>query len=277
MLKKIIRNRILLLIVDILLIVICVISCKYIAGVELQKSKFTSDLEKFVKDNKNPIFKVGKIILYSSANAVDNSDGRLEDINISQFTDIAIYIDNKNKDSKISAQNTIKEMYIDNIKMHSNSDKGNLILNYKNPKELGKYVELDNYKQNKIPMQVLTTNKEIIDTDYADNIFYTDCSNPLTLGFINKDFITNGKVSDSDGQLLFDGSILKSANIDLKSISGKIEFVVHIKNNLGENFICNLTIENNLNQNQNEILNGYSMKIDELNDKEYNFLKVSED
>lgn len=274
---KIIKNRALLLILDIILIVICVISCKYIAEFEFQKSIFTNDLEKFVKENKKPVFKIGKIVLYSSANAKDNSGGDLSDINISQFTDIAIYIDNKNKDTKITAENTVKELYIDNIKTYLNSNMGECIVNYKNPKEFGKYSDLKKHADSKIFMNIITTNKEIGNVNYNNNIFYTDCSNPLSLGFINKDFIKNGKVSDTKGELLFDGSILKNASIDLKSISGKIQFVIHLKNNLGENFICNVSIENDLERNESEILNGYSIIIDETKNKNYSFLKVSED
>ena len=152
---------------------------------------------------------------------------------------------------------------------------GEHIFNYKNPKEFGKYVSLKNYENDKILMNVISTNEQINKADYNKNIFYTDCTNPISLGFINRNFIKNGKVTDAQGLLLFDGSILKNANVDLKTISGKIDFLIHIKNNLGENFICNVSIENDLTKNEEEILNGYSMKILDLKDKKYDFLKVS--
>lgn len=275
MFNEIINKHKILLVIDIFLIIVSIIGCKYIFGLELQKTVFTNQLEQFSKENKNPVFRVGQIILYSSANAIDNSDGRLENVSISQFTDIAIYIDNKNKNPKLTAENTIKELYIDNIKVKVNSEDGEHIFNYKNPKEFGKYVSLKNYDNDKILMNVISTNEQINKADYNKNIFYTDCTNPISLGFVNRNFIKNGKVSDTQGLLLFDGSILKNANVDLKTISGKIDFLVHIKNNLGENFICNVSIENDLTKNEEEILNGYSMKILDLKDKKYDFLKVS--
>ena len=275
MFNEIINKHKILLVIDIFLIIVSIIGCKYIFGLELQKTVFTNQLEQFSKENKNPVFRVGQIILYSSANAIDNSDGRLENVSISQFTDIAIYIDNKNKNPKLTAENTIKELYIDNIKVKVNSEDGEHIFNYKNPKEFGKYVSLRNYENDKILMNVISTNEQINKADYNKNIFYTDCTNPISLGFINRNFIKNGKVTDAQGLLLFDGSILKNANVDLKTISGKIDFLVHIKNNLGENFICNVSIENDLTKNEGEILNGYSMKILDLKDKKYDFLKVS--
>ena len=275
MFNEIINKHKILLVIDIFLIIVSIIGCKYIFGLELQKTVFINQLEQFSKENKNPVFRVGQIILYSSANAIDNSDGRLENVSISQFTDIAIYIDNKNKNPKLTAENTIKELYIDNIKVKVNSEDGEHIFNYKNPKEFGKYVSLKNYDNDKILMNVISTNEQINKADYNKNIFYTDCTNPISLGFVNRNFIKNGKVTDAQGLLLFDGSILKNANVDLKTISGKIDFLIHIKNNLGENFICNVSIENDLTKNEEEILNGYSMKILDLKDKKYDFLKVS--
>lgn len=250
--------------------------CKYIFSMELQKTVFITQLEKFSKENKNPVFKIGKIVLYSSANAVDNSDGKLEDLSISQFTDIAIYIDNKSKNPRLAAENTINEIYIDNIKLHVNSDDGEHVFNYKNPKKFGKFLSLKNYENEKISMNVISSNEQGSNANYDDNIFYTDCSNPLSLGFVNMNFIKNGKVADTEGLLLFDGSIMRNANVDLQKISGKIDFLIHIKNNLGENFICNVSINNDLTENDGEILNGYSMKISNLNDQKYDFLKVPE-
>jgi len=271
------KKLIFIFLIDVILLVVASKYCKYIYDVELQRAIFTSELEEFSKENENPVFKIGKIVLYSSANVVDNSDGKLEDIDISEFTDIAIYIDNRSVVKAITPENTIKEIYIDNIKITSNSDAGKKILNYKNPKEFGKYTALENYENEKIPFKVLTTNNEISKNDLSQNVFCTDCSNPLTLGFVNKNFITKGKVSDTSGQLLFDGSIFKNANVDLEQLSGKIEFYIHIKNNLGENFICNVVLDNDLKKNEETLLSGYSIDIDEPEGQIYNFLKVSED
>lgn len=270
-------KRKIVFVLDIIFIIIAIIYCRYIYKTELQKAKFIAEMEQFTEENKNPIFKIGKIVLYKSANARDNSDGKLEDINVSQFTDIAIYIDNKSTNPNLTAENSIKEMYIDNIKLTVNSTEGKHIINYKNPQDFGKYVNLEKYNDDKIEFNVLASNKEIESANLNSNVFYTDCTNPISLGFINKDFINNGKVSDLSGQLLFDGSILKSANVDIDALSGKIEFMIHIKNNLGENFICNAVIDNDLSKDEESLLNGYSIEIIEPEGQTYNFLKVSED
>lgn len=277
MLDKIIGNKKILFVIDILLLIISIKCYKYIYDVELLKNTFGMESEKFVEENANPVFKVSKIILYSSAYAVDKSEnGKLEDINISQFTDMAIYIDNKGKSSEITAENTVNEMFIDNIEMTTNSSKGEHIFNYKNPQNFGKYMPIENYRDDGILMNVIKTNEEENVADYGNNVFFTDCSNPLTLGFVNKNFLTNCKISKAKGSLLFDGSILKNANVDLSTISGKINFSIHIKNNLGETFECSLSVENDFTEDEEGISTGYVMKIQNTEDEKYNFLKVIE-
>lgn len=277
MLRKLFDNKIIILGLDIVLMIIAIICCKYIYNFELQKAVFTGQVEQFRKENEIPVFRIGKVILYSSANAVDDSDGKLENISISQFTDIAIYIDNKTKIQTTTAENTVREMYLDDIKLTMNTPEGDYIFNYKNPKKMGKFLSIEDYGNDKIWMKIISNNEEIKTADYNHNLFFTDCSNPISLGFINRNFIKNGVVSETSGQLAFDGSILKNANVDLASISGKIEFFIHIKNNLGENFLCNLVIDNDLTKDQESLYNGYSIRINDLKDEKYNFVKVSED
>ena len=275
MLEKILENKKILIVIDIILLIISIMCYKYIYDVELLKNRFLIDSVNFAEENKNPIFKVEKIILYSNAHAIDNSaDGKLQDIDISQYTDIAIYINNKGKTEEITAENTVYEMFIDNIEVTTNQKKGEFIINYKNPKEFGKYSNIENYKNDGFIFNIINTNKEQQETDVNNNNFYTDCSNPITLGFINKNIMTNCKISDVNGSIKFDGSILKNAKVNLKDISGQIKFTIHIKNNLGEDFACNLTIDNNLEEGEQGLYSGYIMKILNTDKEAYNFLKV---
>ena len=63
------------------------------------------------------IFKVSSVFLYSSANALNNSEMQSDywDLNLYQYTDMAISIDNHVSINGINKKNTIKEMYIHNI------------------------------------------------------------------------------------------------------------------------------------------------------------------
>lgn len=275
MLNKILADKKFVLIIDIILLIVSIYCYKYIYDTEQIKTVFATESIKFIEENQNPIFKVSKIILYSSAHAVDNTNqGNMQNINISQFTDMAIYIENNERINGLTAENTISELFIDNIKINTNSQIGEHVFNYKNPEEFGKFVDFPNYQEDGIWFKIAHSNNEQSEIGYNNSVFYTDCSNPISIGFINKNLIKNGAIGNMNGKIVFDGSILKNANIDLESISGDISFTIHIRNNLDESFICNVNIENKFEDIENGIYSGYVMKIQNIEDDKYKFLKV---
>ena len=261
--------------INVILLAVAIVAYNYIYQVELTKQSYAEEVEHFDNQNKEPVFKIGKIMLYSSAYAVDNSEnGKLQDIDISQFTDIVVYVDNGAENGELNPENTISEIFIDNIKMSSEKPSGDKIINYKNPEKCGKYEELENYKNDGILYRVVNTNSKNDDARYDEPVFYTDCSNPISLGYINKNILENCAVSSTGGSISFDGSILKGANVDLDTLKTQITFTVHVKNNYNEEFICNISIDNDLNTPAREIDSGYLLKV--LTDHEFKFLKVSE-
>lgn len=246
---------------------------------ETGKKRYSNDAENFVNANKDPVFKVKQITLISSAYAVDNSGGNLKDIDISQFTDISIDIDNTGKSSDITAENTINEMYITNIKKSTMSDPQGkkLKFNYKNPYNNGKFVDIDNYKNDGILFKVFRNNSEYENANFEQPSFYTDCSNPISLGYVNKNFLTGCEVNSDNGSISFDGTILKSAGTDLKSIEPTLGFSINIVNNQNEKFICNLDLKIDISSNADEeIYTGYVVRVINTDDEKYNFLKISD-
>lgn len=222
------------------------------------------------------MFKINKILMYSSAGVIDNSTGEvLQDLDISQYTDISIEIDNKQKVQELTDENTVKELYIDNIKIENNAEKGERILNYKNPYLQGKFKMLQNCNNNRIDFKILNTNQESDDMNYDEANFYTDCSNPISLGYLNKNIVTRYAVSEKKNSISFDGSILKNANVDISDINAKISFQIHIKNNKNQEFVCNVILEDNLDEDKNEIYNGYVLKAQNTDDSKYNFIQVN--
>lgn len=267
----------LIIILDIILLVSVFFAYKHIYTVETRKNAYAESSEKFVKENKEPIFRIGKIILYSSADAVDNSEGQLKNIDISQFTDIELYIDNTRKSEEITAENTINEMYIDNIKFSTKSDIGTKSLNYKNPFDCGKYIEIENYRDDGILFQISNTNIKDSQADYKNNnIFFTDCSNPISLGYVNKNLLTGCEVNSTNGSITFDGSVLRSANINLEDINPSISFTIHLTNNYNEKFSCTVDLDVDLSAEDGGIYNGYIMKVINTDDMKYNFLKIED-
>ncbi len=268
-------NIISTIIVILILFLISVLGYKYIFEVETLRTRYAKESVEFVENNNNPVFKIGQIILFSSANATDNSDGKLKNIDISQFTDMAIYIDNKGKVKEITPENTINEIYIDNIKIEGASNMGEKIFNYKNPKNIGKYVDLSNWQQDGILFSVLNTNPKNDLANYDDPIFYTDCSNPISLGLINKNILTNCEVSEETGSITFDGSILRGANVNLKDLKTKVSFTINVTNNYNEKYACNVELDIDLESENQEIYSGYLVKMFKPQGVEYNFVKVS--
>jgi len=204
--------------------------------------------------NSKQTFSIDKIYLYSSANATNNETKKsMWNLNVYQFTDIALYISG-NANNK--GQNTIKELYIDNVKFDS-LNVGTPNLHYKNLFEFGKFnLETENLITDRLNYQVLeptkvdsksniinnTISTEITDTnDNVETTSYSDASNPITLEYINL-IKSNYLVSDIENPLVYNGSLLKRASIDLTSISGNISFKIHIKNILGENYVATVKI-----------------------------------
>lgn len=242
------------------IIAIIFLYCNYVFSPFLQIINYSNQADAFAKANEEPIFKIKEIILYSSAYAMDNSEGEiLQDMNIHQFTDISIKIDNKSYISDLSNKNTISELYIDNIKIDINSNKGTQSLNYKNPFEFGKYVNFDD-KPSRIDFNILHKNEDNANNDFSSPTFFTDCSNPITLGYLNKDIVTNKKILNTNEAIDFNGKLLKVANIPISDIAYKLNFKIHLKNSLEDSYVYNVDLNVPLKDKNSNIYDGYIFK-----------------
>ena len=258
-------------IILLLTILIAILYSKMVDNIKINNLK----LENFAKENEKHIFKINKIVLYSNVDVIDESEKKsLQNISLSQYTDIAIYIDNTILSNDLSAKNTIKEMYIENIKIDTLSSNGEKILNYKNSYAFGKYRNLE-MAESKIRFNILSDNINNLEEEYNNPTFYTDCSNPITLGYVNKNVVTNYRIRANDKKVSFDGAILDKANIALDVLNNKISFSITIINNLDEKFVCNVCIDNNLENEDGGLYTGYIMKIFDISEDEYNFIKLT--
>ena len=245
----------------------------FIFSPTIENWKFANQSYAFTTENEEPIFKIKEIILYSSAYALDKSEGEvLRDLDLHQFTDISISIDNKSYISDLSNKNTVSELYIDNIRITKNSDKGNSTLNYKNPFMFGKYQ--DSSEQSKrIDFRILHTNADNQNNDFSEPTFFTDCSNPITLGYLNKNIKTNDQILQSNEKIDFNGKLLKLANIPIEDISYKLNFQIHLKNSLEESYVYTVDLNIPLEDNNSSIYDGYIFKVMHNQSKSYYFLK----
>jgi len=236
---------------------------------------FGLQAEKYAKEVSNPIFKVSKIIIYSDANVQDLSEAQnLSNIEVSQFTDFVIYIDNQLKSEELSEENTVNRIYIDNIGISiPASENGIQKFSTKKIDDLGKYIAIDKSVK-EINYQVIHKNadKAIID---VTNSFYTDCSEPLILSYVNEKMMENKDISASSEKVSLDGSILKYFDVNLEDLDYKINFTIHIENNLGEKFYCNCSLDVHLESGEEQgIYSGYIMQIFDLSQGDFRFKKV---
>lgn len=258
----------------ILAFIVLLLYYHFVLSPSFAKSNFTNQMIEIADENENSIFNVQKILLYSSANVISNSkDQSLKDMSICQYTDLLIYIDNSQSSSELTDENSVKELYIDNIVITSNVDKGTKILNYKNSFNVGKYTDIKQPENNRIDFKIINTNQENENHNYDEPTFYTDCSNPITLGYLNKDILTNYSVTDDSKSISFNGKVLKEANINLEDINYTLRFTIHIVNNLNQTFAYNMKLDVNLDDNNGGIYNGYTYKSKSTSGNEYRFFR----
>lgn len=271
---KIKNERLVFTLLIIALFTVFLLYYNLVFSVVLARNSFANEMIAISDENETPIFTVQKILLYSNANAIDNSkDQSLKDMSINQYTDISIYLDNTNTSSELTDENTIKQLYIDNIVATSDADIGTKILNYKNPLDFGKYKKIEEAENNRIDFNIINTNSENENNDYANPTFYTDCSNPISLGYMNKDILTNYAVSEDANTISFNGKVLQEANINLEDINYTLSFKIHIINNLNQKFVYNMKLNVHLDDDNGGIYNGYVYKGKTVSGNEYQFFK----
>ena len=271
---KIKNERLVFTILIIALFIVFLLYYNLVFSVVLARNSFANEMIAISDENETPIFTVQKILLYSNANAIDNSkDQSLKDMSINQYTDISIYLDNTNTSSELTDENTIKQLYIDSIVATSKADIGTKILNYKNPLDFGKYKMIETPENNRIDFNIVNTNFENESNDYANPTFYTDCSNPISLGYMNKDILTNYAVSQDANTVSFNGKVLKEANINLEDINYTLSFKIHIVNNLNQKFVYQMNLNVGLDDDNGGIYNGYVYRGKTLSGNDYRFFK----
>lgn len=273
------QKIIVLIIAIIVLIFMSSLVYRNVISVKRANNILAKEMETIVEENKEPVFTIQKVVLYSSAEYEDLSvEQNLQDISIHQYTDIALYISNdktqdgsmkaKNTEYELTEANTVSQLYIDEIKVESKKDIGIKLFNYKNPLDVGKYRTIEESVE-RIDFDIIHKNAENKD-EYTTPTFFTDCSNPITVGMLNKNVLEHCTASN-DGTLALDGSILKNAGVNLEELQTVISFKVHLKNNLNEEFVCNVVLENDLGNGTETIYDGYLLKV--LSSEDLNNLK----
>ena len=270
MLNKLFKNRYFpkILILIFIILIFIIISIIYKTSL---KNSYAKEITKIAEENENAIFKIEKILIYSSAGISNNQEDNLENLDICQYTDMAIYINNKNYITDINERNTVSKLYIDNINIEVSSNIGEKAVNYKNILDFGKFKMIED--SDTINFNIIRTNGENEEADYSNPSFYTDCTNPITLGYVNKN-LTKYSATENDNVIYYDGKILKNANIDLDDINCNISFKIHIVNNINEEFVYDASIRDLLSSKDKAIYNGFVVKMKTKFDGIDSFFKI---
>ena len=260
-------EKIALPILCIVILALVYIDGKFILKKSWGRHQFVKQMTNIVEANKDPVFKVSKILKYSGADTEDKtSDQTLQDLSIHQYSDMAFYIDNLS--NELTEKNTVRELYLDNFKIDVGYEKGIHTLYYKNPKEISKFRRNgENEIKDRLDYEIVYTNEENKNSNYDKPIFFTDCSNPITIEFVNEDIVTNYQVTKENGMVSFDGRIFNNLDLDLEKLSPKISFTIHLKNNLNESFVCNVSANMKLQTEEGSVKNGYI--IEKIEDIDY--------
>lgn len=221
----------------------------------LNRISFQENILYMSELNSKTVFSLDKILLFSSASAEHNdvTNKALWDINLSQFTDIALYINNTSSKNELTSENTIYSLYIDNITFNVPPALGTPNLFYKNVNNFGKYEYVEsNVINDKLNFDIVKEN-----INYETPQLYIDTSSPICLSYINRNIKSNIILSDTHNPLVYDGNLLKRTNISLTNIIANFSFDIHIINNLNQHFICNVNINIPLETDNTNIYDGY--------------------
>ena len=206
----------------------------------INKATFEKDVIEIANKNEESIFTINNITLFSCADskAEIQSNSSLTLNNLYQYTDIAIFINPV--DENLTYKNTLKEVYIDNLKFVESPKEGIPALYYKNINDFAtsSYIE-DNKIENNMYFNITSQD----DADLNTPILYNNCANPISLCYINNNIKTNYTLPDAFNQITYDGSLLKKCSIPLSTISCSLSFDIHIVNNLDQEFICPIYIK----------------------------------
>lgn len=235
--KDLDKKAMILIIVLLIIIILLIVSISYFIRTAFLNKSFEKDYSNSAFINEDTPFSLNKIVIFSSATVnpkeVNNSVWNLD---ISQFADICIYLNNTENDN--NSKNIVKNLYINNISI-SKTELGTPSIYQKTLQDFGK----SSFDENKIFKDRIDFN--IINTDetanYSNNEIFNNLSNPIIIGFYNKDIKTN--FWNSNSKLDYSGRILKEAKIPQQSIECNISFDINIVNELDEEYICNVNFD----------------------------------
>lgn len=261
------RKKLLFCIIIFLFLIFLLLSYVVFQKIIIKKN-FEASYLPFADKNKNTIFTIDKIVMFSSADSKSKTSSATNFTieNLYQYTDMAIFIKGTNQEHTL--ENTLKSVSINNIKFDSPPSVGEPNLYFKSINNFAKSDVDDN--------NIITDNLDfnISSEDEADlntPTLFNNLANPITLSYVNQNIKSDYTITDTTTPITYDGSLLKKCNIDLNSINCNLSFDVNITNNLEQNFKTTVFIGIPLQDNENVITNGNIKLTKDVNYKFYRY------
>ena len=250
--RKLIKKIIFIILIAILTIILIYLYNK-VYNKLIQKKNFENEISSFAEKNENTIFSIKQIVFFSSCDSKNKTSSQTNFTieNLYAYTDIAIFINNniQNDESttKIensteekditqkenTAENTLKNVKISNIKFTKQPELGDGSLYYKNVNNFAKSEINENNKiENELHFE--TTSSEQADLDKP--ILYNNCANPITLSYINQNIKTDYTMTDTQNPIIYNGKLLKRCGVLINFINTSISFDIEIENNKNQKF-----------------------------------------
>lgn len=251
--KNVDTKKFILTIVTILLFIVVLILVNITCYQYFLKNKFEKSIMSFSSKNENTVFQIKNIIFFSSCDVKNKnaSSSNFTIENLYQYTDIALFITSPSKDKTL--ENTLKKVYIDNIKFTKLPTLGEPKLYYKNIYNFAKSDIIDtNLINDKLDFTITSDDNASLDTP----TLYNNLANPIVLSFVNSNIKTDYTITNTPKSITYDGSLLKRCEVLLNSINTSLSFDIYIVNNLDQEFKCTVFIDIPLETENKSIYNG---------------------
>lgn len=264
------KNFIKLFFIIFLLIIIIVLSYNYIFLKFTNKHNLEMNSIHFFEKSSN--FTINKIILYTNAYGVNKNTNFQQSnwiLDLYQYTDIAIFIDNGTDD--LNSSNTIKKIYIEDINFYNSPKSGTTSLYYLDSGYFGTETYSEDYKiDNTLEFTILNDSNENDSIQTNTPVMFSDLSNPITLKYVNNNIYNNFNLPTNEA-ISFDGSLLNKSGISISSLESSFSFYIVIVNNNNETFKHLVHIDIPLSNTSGDIYSGFVLET--KNNLNYSFLK----
>ena len=251
--KNLDKKKFVLTIITIILFIIVLILCYLLLYKYVLKRNFENSALDFSDKNQETIFEINNVTFFSSCDAknksASSSNFTLE--NLYQYTDMAFFITSPKEEKNL--ENTLKSVYIDNIKFTKLPTLGTPSLYYKNIYNFAKSDIIDsNLINNRLDFNISSEDETNLDTP----TLYNNLANPIVLSYVNNNIKTDYTITNTSSPLTYDGSLLKKCDILLNWIRSSISFDIYITNNLDQEFKCTVFIDIPLESEEESIYDG---------------------